>query len=271
MCKRRSHDDFSFYLYNVCMSMIFASDFDGTLYLHGKEEGFRKEDLLSIRSFQKKGNLFGVCSGRSLSGIQASAKEDIHFDFYILGTGAQVLDRYGNILWEKEMDIDTVSAIYNLYKDETHMIFHGDKDVYTCEKPLRTQIHISSIQEIVEKKDHIVGLSFGFKNQKEAEEAAERINHDYAGKAYGYVNIDIVDVVPGGCSKGIGFRKAVSLLKGTDTAGIGDSYNDIPLIDAADTGFTFHRSPEEVQKHADYVVDSVTDALRILERRKEQS
>lgn len=259
-----------FCLYNVCMSMLFASDFDGTLYLHGKEEGFRKEDLLSIASFQKKGNLFGVCSGRSLSGIQASTEDDIHFDFYILGTGAQVLDKYGNILWQKDMDIDTVTSICNLFKDQTHMIFHGEKEVYTCEEPLYVQKHISSPEEIIEMNDHIVGLSFAFHSHEEAEEAAERMNHEYEGKAYGYVNIDVVDVVPAGCSKGKGLSKAAALLNGMSTAGIGDSYNDIPLIDGADIGFTFHTSPPEVQKHADYVVDSVTEALKITEQTKKE-
>lgn len=259
-----------FCLYNVCMSMLFASDFDGTLYMHGKEKGFRKEDLVSIRDFQKNGGLFGVCSGRSLSGIQACTKDAIHFDFYILGTGAQVLDQSGNILWQKVMDIDTAVSLYNPFKDQTHVIFHGERDVYTCEETGYAQIHISSPEEIIEKNDHIVGLSFGLHSQKEAEEAAERMNHDYAGKAYGYVNINMLDVVPSGCSKGEGLRKATALLHGTGTAGIGDSYNDIPLIDRADTGFTFHRSPQEVQKHADYVVDSVTEALKIIEHTKRE-
>lgn len=261
---------FPFCLYNVCMSMLFASDFDGTLYMHGKEEGFREEDLVSIRDFQNNGGLFGVCSGRSLSGVQASTKDAIDFDFYILGTGAQVLDKNGNILWQKVMDLDTASSLYNLFKDRTHMIFHGERDVYTCEKALYSQIHISSPEDIIEKKDHIVGLSFGFQSPEEASEAALQMNHDYAGKAYGYVNINMLDVVPSGCSKGEGLRKAEALLHGTSTAGIGDSYNDIPLIDGADTGFTFHRSPEEVQKHADYVVDSVTEALKIIEHTKRE-
>lgn len=259
-----------FCLYNVGMSMLFASDFDGTLYMHGKEEGFRKEDLLAIASFQKNGGLFGVCSGRSLSGIQASTEDAIDYDFYILGTGAQVLDRNGNILWQKEMDLDTAVSLYNLFKDRTHMIFHGERDVYTCEETRYKQIHISSPEEIIEKKDHIVGLSFGFQTPEEASKAALSMNHDYAGKAYGYVNINMLDVVPAGCSKGNGLRKAASLLHGTGTAGIGDSYNDIPLIDGADTGFTFHKSPLEVQKHADYVVDSVTEALKIIEHTKRE-
>lgn len=170
-----------FYLYNVCMSMLFASDFDGTLYMHGKEDGFRDEDLASIRDFQKKGGLFGVCSGRSLSGVQASTKGAIDFDFYILGTGAQVLDKNGNILWQKVMDLETAVSLYNLFKDRTHMIFHGERDVYTCEETRYAQIHISSPEEIIEKKDHIVGLSFGFQSPEEASEAALQMNHDYAG------------------------------------------------------------------------------------------
>lgn len=49
-------------------------------------------------------------------------------------------------------------------------------------------------------------------------------------------------------------------------AGIGDSFNDIPSLDAADVAFTFHRCDERVKQHADYIVDSVEQAIAIFEK-----
>ena len=44
---------------------LFASDFDNTLYFHDGS-GFHEQDIRMIRAWQKAGNLFGICSGRSL-------------------------------------------------------------------------------------------------------------------------------------------------------------------------------------------------------------
>ena len=66
---------------------ILASDFDNTLFF---SDGVHKEDVEAIRTFQKQGNLFGLCTGRQLEGIKypfGGNREhpltDIDFDFYI--------------------------------------------------------------------------------------------------------------------------------------------------------------------------------------------
>ena len=49
-----------------------------------------------------------------------------------------------------------------------------------------------------------------------------------------------------------------------EVAGIGDSYNDIPMLDVVDDAFTFTYSPKIVQEKADHIVDSLKDAIEIL-------
>ena len=46
--------------------------------------------------------------------------------------------------------------------------------------------------------------------------------------------------------------------------GIGDSYNDLPLIENADIGFTFPNSPKELKEAADEIVISVSQAIEKL-------
>ena len=43
--------------------------------------------------------------------------------------------------------------------------------------------------------------------------------------------------------------------------GIGDSINDLPLLEASDVSYTFPYAPKIVQEKADYVVDTIVDAL----------
>ena len=43
--------------------------------------------------------------------------------------------------------------------------------------------------------------------------------------------------------------------------GIGDSINDLPLLEASDVSYTFHYAPKVVQDKATKVVDTIVDAL----------
>ena len=79
-----------------------------------------------------------------------------------------------------------------------------------------------------------------------------------------FVFFNIADIVSCDCSKG----KAIKTVKdyfGADlTAGIGDSFNDIPMFDHSDVSFTFALSHEDVRKRAGHTVDSVSEAIDIL-------
>ena len=43
--------------------------------------------------------------------------------------------------------------------------------------------------------------------------------------------------------------------------GIGDSINDLPLLEASDVSYTFPYAPEICQQKADKVVETIVDAL----------
>lgn len=73
--------------------------------------------------------------------------------------------------------------------------------------------------------------------------------------------------MPAGCSKGVGLSVARGRLGLGLVGGIGDSFNDVPLLDEADVAYTFNRAPEVVRECADVLVDDVVGALADLERR----
>ena len=47
------------------------------------------------------------------------------------------------------------------------------------------------------------------------------------------------------------------------TVCIGDSYNDIPMLVDGEMSFTFHSSPQEVKEAADFLVDTIAEAIEI--------
>ena len=70
---------------------LLASDFDNTLWF---QDHMKKEDIEAIQDFQKQGHLFGICTGRSLSGILRPSKPfGVNYDFYTLLSGGLVLNK----------------------------------------------------------------------------------------------------------------------------------------------------------------------------------
>ena len=77
-------------------------------------------------------------------------------------------------------------------------------------------------------------------------------------------NTSVVDVVGSDCSKGTGLAAVKEKLAIHTMGAIGDSYNDTPMLKAADISFTFSYAPEPVQQAAGHIVSSVREALSYL-------
>ena len=77
-------------------------------------------------------------------------------------------------------------------------------------------------------------------------------------------NKEYIDIVKKGCSKGIAINKVKEAFNIDIIAGIGDSYNDIPMLENADISFTFHSSPDVIKDKATYIVDSICEAIEKL-------
>ena len=108
----------------------------------------------------------------------------------------------------------------------------------------------------------IFGLSLEFGTDAQAARmACEDINKRYAGRLAGFQNLGSVDVVAYGCSKGTGVEVVRKALGVSVVAGAGDSYNDLPLLTAADVSYTFHTSPAQVRAAATHTVEDLAEAL----------
>lgn len=242
--------------------MILASDFDGTLFFMKEEVKFKKADIRAIDAFRKEGNLFGLCTGRTYQGVKAVMHDEVEFDFYIINTGAVILDKDLNILYEKLLEEGYGEVIYNEYKDKAAVIFQGRYSVHAFNPFYPHQTRISSLDEI---EGGIHGLSLGFEKEEEAIEAARNINKKYHGILSAFSNKNFVDVAPFGCSKGQGIDFIKNYFK-DKIAGIGDSYNDLPMLTHSDVSFTFKTSPLDIQEQVDYAVDNIAEAISILQR-----
>jgi HAD superfamily hydrolase (TIGR01484 family) len=241
------------------------SDFDNTLFFRNTEEQFKAQDIFEILFFQKRGGLFGICTGRSPDSILDTIGHFMHPDFIISVSGALIIDGKGTVLDKHCLDLATTEAIYNRFKDKALVVVHADGHVYAlCKMEYPLQIQIESCDEL--PADRIYGISMRLPDEKAAAEAVQRIQEEFGDRAAAFQNLVNVDIVAAGCSKGTGAAKAKELFSIGKMGGIGDSFNDLPLIEAADVGFTFPTSPEALISAADHTVLSVSQAIETLEK-----
>ena len=92
-----------------------ASDIDGTLVFN---QQIKKQDKEAIEKYQKE-HLFGVCSGRPRCAL--FDLEKLKLDFYILSSGAMILDKGFNIIQDFSMNIKRKHISF--YKQEMQMSF----------------------------------------------------------------------------------------------------------------------------------------------------
>ena len=248
---------------------LFASDFDGTLRRYDrKEPSILKEDLEAIASYRAKGHLFGMCSGRAFDSILHAAAAIPQADFYVVTTGAvigRMNDGKMEMLYEQEIEREYARKVFERYGNE-QKIFYTHLNGYLYRIKNRTdgehaQICVPSFDDL--PAGVIEGVSIGTDSATAAKRITDEINRDFAGIIRAFQNNDYLDCVSHGCSKGEGVRRLRKMYEADLIGGIGDSFNDIPLLDEADVSFTFDFSPDEVKKHADYIVKTAAEALGI--------
>lgn len=246
---------------------VLASDFDNTLYFRNVENGFRQEDVEAIKSFQEKGHLFGLCSGRPFSGLLKPLRGVLKPDFYIASTGSLIFDKDLQLLYAQKVPYEIVDEIYETYAHETDLIVQTESlHEFFCTNPTNDQkedvVEITSVKDM--KDRNIYSISLVHSTFERAKVITQQINEKY-DEVDAYQNVDSIDILAKGCSKGNAIIRLKELLKLKSIGGIGDSYNDLPMLKSVDTSFTFLKSPKDIQEQVNHVVCSIAQAIQILE------
>ena len=245
------------------MKKIFASDFDNTLYFHNKTPRIAPETVTAIRAFQDAGHLFGLCTGRPAFGMEENFKDLFRPDFVIASSGGVIIDADGNPLFERKIPFETLSVIERLGREARYFgAVHADGRFVMLDAPGNPFPALESIPSVEAVRSHPVhGISFMTGSETEAEAFLETVLRACSGTVTAYRNRNAVDIVPAGCSKGLGLHMAKDLFSADRTYGIGDSLNDLPLLEAADHSFTFRSAPDQLKKAASQLVDNADEAL----------
>ncbi len=236
---------------------IIASDYDGT-FNHG---GITDKKRLAVSRWRKKGNLFGIVSGRGIKSLlDVIADKNFEYDFLIANNGAVIYDKDINLLCEKRLDGEIAISLVkdliswgcpfaNIDKDEPVMVQAQKKrsgDEYTLE-------------DMPENIEYFNQVSTWLPTIDEAVVIINKINGKYSGVLTPLQNGECIDIVPLGVNKANGIYSLLDFVGGKyeDVITVGDNINDTHMIKEF-RSYAMANGVEYIKKIADNITYSIT-------------
>lgn len=261
---------------------LVALDLDGTLFDNSSR--ISKRNLTAIRSITDKGIHVVISTGRPFEGIPFDQIKGTGINYAITANGSGIYEiSTGKCLYENAMDEELVTPILNfLLTRDIHMdAFIGGKG-YTpiqCVETAQKLTVPSSIKNYIittrTRPDNI--LQFIHENQLKVQKmtlnfypAADGTLIDRETVRKFLVSNPSITTVCGGynnleftradANKGVGLRKLAEILgvNPDATMAIGDTENDLAIIEAAGIGVAMGNATDAVKARADYVTTTNT-------------
>ena len=261
---------------------LVALDLDGTLFDNSSH--ISERNLTAIRSITDKGIHVVISTGRPFEGIPFDQIKGTGINYAITANGSGIYEiSTGKCLYENAMDEELVTPILNfLLTRDIHMdAFIGGKG-YTpvqCVETAQKLTVPSSIKNYIittrTRLDNI--LQFIHENQLKVQKmtlnfypAADGTLIDRETVRKFLVSNPSITTVCGGytnleftradANKGVGLRTLAEILgvNPDATMAIGDTENDLAIIEAAGIGVAMGNATDAVKARADYVTTTNT-------------
>lgn len=240
---------------------LLIADFDGTLA--GIDHTVTPRVEAAVKKWVDSGRYFSIATGRQYLMIEEECHRMGLSTPVIVRGGAEVIDaQTGKILYKEWMAKDDVEKIYNLLlENNINFLVEKDDTLYSNFKfeidfpkvfyKTLTELEISDLPKIVLKSseedlEKVQKLMDGIEN------SFPMINVIRNHSRYGY-GWDITSVK---ATKLYGIVKVMGDLSLTrdQVVGVGDSYNDFPLLEAAGFKVAMGNAHQEVKDIADIII-----------------
>lgn len=258
------------------MKKIIFSDLDGTL-INKEQKELHEGNFEAIKRWRQAGNLFVICTGRNPIDILPTLKAcDLEFDYLVLCNGASLYDKDINCVYEREFPLELGKEILlecsknhelvTFYCDEKELVMQFENDLVVIDANGNKHVNESEMtfEDYVKRATCFKMLCLfqtnGYEHLYTYQDLLLIPNQD---KISWFFNQNCIDIMVEGVSKGNGMNDLVQLLKieKDNVYAIGDSFNDVSMIEMAQHGCTFPHCPEILHKKANHVVSSVAELI----------
>lgn len=236
-------------------------DIDGTLI----SDSFRipQENLDAIDAARALGHKVFINTGRSWGNIPDELREQFNVDGVIAGSGAMIIID-GETVCKRGYDSETVR--------KTAEYFFENRDCWCVFEGLKTNYIIANAGYKVRDGRQIELKSIGdlelFLPDEEIQviAAGEHVPDDFMVRFKDEMSFFVmrtyVDFVIKGCGKAKGIEKVLELtgIARENTIAIGDSSNDLEMLEYAGISVAMGNSQEHILGAVDYVTDTAENA-----------
>lgn len=249
---------------------LLASDYDGTLKFG---DLINEEDLQALKDWKEAGNLFAIATGRSEGSIFKEAEQfGLPVDYFICNNGGMVFDADHKPLMTTQLD--TITAIDLMYAaatldDVVSYVAHSNGKRHRVvvhpefEDHRYPNMEPDLSEEEVADLGHYDQIILSMRDEQAAIDMADMINQFFGSQVSAYANRYVVDVVPHNVSKatGVQFVEEFASVPEMDVYCVGDSHNDIAMLEAYFNSAAAGLAPEEVRKSASREVLSIKEYI----------
>jgi Cof subfamily protein (haloacid dehalogenase superfamily) len=271
---------------------LLATDLDGTL-LNGQKE-IDIETIEAIHEYRKRGGKVVICSGRSpLSTKWIARAIGLQNEPIIAYNGAILMDEKGEVSEQSVFPYDPLLSFWELceaegiyahfYEGDTLLVPSMNKwnenwienNIPALEKTGAERQHCQSFRDkcqvkvvadfyryIKEKAPNITKIAV-FDDENKLADFTQRLKEQVVdmeiSSSFNFFNLEIT---PGGVTKASALVKLTEQLKIplSQTAAIGDNFNDALMLSIAGLGIAMGNAPEEVRQLADQVTGNNNEA-----------
>lgn len=254
---------------------IIFFDIDGTLLNH--ENKVPESTKVALAELKKEGHLRFVCTGRTKCMLPTAITE-LDFDGYVYGGGTAV-EFHGKQVEFIELSQECIiEASKILMHYGASFLLEGQENVFLEEACLSDQrIYFSKfVKSLGELAKVIVDYEEVHASkitllrpditEKEFEAMREALVKDFSvivhERAKSKVLTDgLIELVPHGCTKATGIKKTIEALDipWEDTIGVGDSNNDLEMLDYVKMAVCMGNGSEKAKSLADFITKSIDE------------
>lgn len=240
-------------------------DIDGTLWDFYNQ--IPESTVSAIRTLRKNGHYAFICSGRARSYIRHPDLLGIGFDGVVCGCGTHV-ELNGERIYEKFIDrklaIHTVETVRSY---GFRPILEGPEYLYMDDADFGDELYGQKLKR--EMGDRLVSIADSYGDWEINKLSCATDHADREGcfaaleEYYTYLihNTAVVELVPKGHTKATGIQRMCEALgiDRADTFAVGDSVNDLAMLEYAGVGIAMGNGSPEAKAAADYVTADLQD------------
>ncbi|MBE7015228.1 MAG: HAD family phosphatase [Ruminococcaceae bacterium] len=232
-------------------------DFDGTLSLENKVS---EENCKVLKLVQDLGHYVFISTGRNHQGIEPIASKFHSFDGYISGLGSRIT--FGeDVIFENFFPFDTVEKAVRMFLDTGFPGIITSVDCGYAVNPLEDyRMYFTEIPSVEYLYENCKNSKFQKIESRKTTWTPEQMEFwEEIGTTF--VHEGYTECCPHGCSK----SKAIEIvanklgIKPENTIAMGDSANDIDMLDAAGIGVVMGNAPNFMKEKADFITKSCRD------------